>query len=80
MNHGTTTGYRYHRCRCDECRTAHAAECSRWRQEQRRRGVPADVPHGYESTYNNYGCRCDECVEAKSYYNQRRYQQKKAVT
>jgi hypothetical protein len=31
MRHGTTTGYQYHKCRCDLCRQAANEAMRRWR-------------------------------------------------
>lgn len=31
--HGTTYGYRRHRCRCEECRAANASYAARWRAD-----------------------------------------------
>lgn len=31
--HGTTSGYSYHKCRCDECKAANNARARRWRED-----------------------------------------------
>ena len=36
--HGTDNSYKYHRCRCTECRKAHAQTCRRQRFNRRGRG------------------------------------------
>jgi hypothetical protein len=57
--HGTSSGYTYHRCRCDECKAFQREAHRAWRA--RARSYPADrIPHG-EQGYNTYGCRCDIC-------------------
>jgi hypothetical protein len=64
--HGLPSTYR-HGCRCDECRTAHTADCAARRAQRSER--PADeVPHGL-SGYNNWACRCGTCSLAKSEAN-----------
>jgi hypothetical protein len=75
--HGTTTGYRYHGCRCARCRAAHSQANAdfqrtetgrRYREAMRARGEPPPgVPHGY-SGYVNHGCRCETCRAAKAEY------------
>jgi hypothetical protein len=68
--HGTTAGYNYHRCHCQQCRNANAAYSTVIR---RRRGVAARPPkgsnltHGLRSTYV-HGCHCDQCREAERRY------------
>ena len=34
IKHGTATGYKHHKCRCEDCKTAH----SQWKQERRTSG------------------------------------------
>lgn len=64
--HGTTGGYRYHRCRCEQCRSAWAAFKSADRR--RRAGLidPEDERHGSAGFYVNHGCRCRPCTDAAS--------------
>lgn len=64
--------YRYHGCRCDECR-AGWAEWQRNLRAQRAESVArrTDLPHGTRSTYVNHGCRCDACYQAQSEANRR---------
>lgn len=61
--HGTESGYGQ-RCRCDACRSAHAAAT------RRRRAAKAtrldEAPHGSASTYTNWSCRCAPCTAAHS--------------
>jgi hypothetical protein len=68
-------GYTYHRCRCDECAAAVAAE-ARARNGRRRLRLklgelPKDHPHGTTNGYNFYGCRCEECSDAMAAANSR---------
>lgn len=61
--HGTAGGYSNHRCRCTDCRAAHAKACAD-RKKRRRDETPFDqVPHG-ENGYGNYLCRCPTCKDA----------------
>ncbi len=57
--HGTSQGYRYHGCRC--------AQCKQWRSDYtktyaRRRGANKTFKHGIDGY--NCGCRCEVCVLA----------------
>lgn len=79
--HGTENAYRYHGCRCDECR-AGRAERVRARRAERRAGQPPQprkrrpLPeHGTPARYQR-GCRCDECREARREQN-RKYKERK---
>jgi hypothetical protein len=81
VKHGTTTGYRYHGCRCARCQAAHSESNSEfqrtevgraYREAMRARGEPPlGHEHGY-SAYVNYGCRCAICRAAKADYAARR--------
>lgn len=68
--HGTENGYRYHGCRCDECRAGRSDRARARRLERlaeqpprprKRRPLPA---HGTPARYQR-GCRCDECRRAR---------------
>ena len=75
--HGTTSGYRYHGCRCDLCREANTAACRAYAHRSGRhkpRGeylaelaqTAAVHRHGTESRYTNERCRCDLCGAASA--------------
>lgn len=65
--HGTENGYR-HRCRCFQCRMAHA-EQARTEQAARRGSLAPDDPrHGTYNGYKNYGCRLPCCRAARRAY------------
>lgn len=72
LEHGTTTGYNTHGCRCDQCRAANAAY-SRSLAARKRAGEPvrecsrAPITHGTTRGYNR-GCRCDDCRAARRRY------------
>lgn len=67
------SGYRNHKCRCDDCRAGAtermrtrrraAAAARRAATEAGRVYVAAGVTHG-RNAYTNYGCRCQVCVDA----------------
>lgn len=65
--------YTNHRCRCEGCKTAHAAyiataRARRYAQRIMVEGQWVSVharTHGSVSTYENWGCRCWACTEAK---------------
>jgi len=61
--HGTPNGYGNLRCRCEECRAAHADFCYDRRAVRMERPVPEHV-HGTPNGYGNYGCRCQMCSDA----------------
>jgi hypothetical protein len=62
MRHGTPNAYTNGRCRCADCRAAHAAQMrdarARWAEKL---ADDNSIRHGLCSTYTNYGCRCDAC-------------------
>lgn len=75
MRHGTLHTYRYHKCRCDECRAANAASQREYvaRIRERKDAAMVDphslrVPHGTSNAYCNHKCRCDECRAAWAAY------------
>ena len=76
--HGTSNGYSYHGCRCDDCRGAYSAARARMRVRRIAKGLPADDErHGTRNGYDNHGCRCRPCSDAMSaakreYYARRR--------
>lgn len=59
--HGTLNAYSRGRCRCQECRDAHAEYARKLRARHRAKGLPATVKHGTLNAYNNLGCNCQEC-------------------
>jgi hypothetical protein len=66
LDHGSTSTYTNHECRCSACRTAWADYCDALKHTRERRLArdPDVVPHGRASTYSNWRCRCPECTEA----------------
>lgn len=68
IRHGTLTGYTTDKCRCEECRTFHAAYQREWK---RARLASPDCTHGNRVTYLS-GCRCTECRAANAAYNLKR--------
>jgi hypothetical protein len=72
--HGTDSSYSNFRCRCSECRQAHAqykkslrakhANSLGIKQKTRR----PTMEHGTLSMYKRGGCRCGECKKASSEY------------
>src|SRR5215469_3776079 len=60
MKHGVAATYRNEGCRCELCRKANSARCTRWRVQADGREPPK---HG-RAGYSNYGCRCEVCTEA----------------
>ncbi len=69
MKHGTLGAYQYHRCRCDQCRTATTVYSKKARARRFAATQAGGEPpsHGY-SGYVNYGCRCDLCTAANTAY------------
>lgn len=61
--HGSDSGYGQG-CRCDACRSAHAAATRLRRAEKATR--LDEAPHGTANTYTNWGCRCAPCTAAHS--------------
>lgn len=73
FEHGRPTGYKYHGCRCDPCRSAMTTE----RKGQRScracaSGQSHEFMHG-RNGYDYHGCRCDICLGAMAARNLRRY-------
>lgn len=64
-DHGRTSTYENHGCRCDACKAAHRAKNSAAQKRRLSGAVPKGVKHG-ETTYKNYGCRCDVCTAANT--------------
>jgi hypothetical protein len=66
--HGTISGYQYHGCRCDECRTAMRAAKRKWVAS-----VKGTEPreHGTLTGYVNHYCRCDLCRAEGARYRAR---------
>jgi len=66
VEHGTETAYRWHGCRCDECREHRAAaHRASYTPKPRPPREPAPIAHGTPRGYGR-GCRCDECREARA--------------
>jgi len=77
--HGTSNGYGNHGCRCDACRSAHAAAHSAYIKRQREAGRVMGT-HGSSLAYDT-GCRCDECRlahNARSVEKKRRQRARRA--
>jgi hypothetical protein len=79
FSHGTLNGYNYHRCRCDECRTAHNAY-RRGARIRRAHDPAAQIPHGTRGGYNNYGCFCDPCRESHLAYMREYHARRRAAS
>jgi hypothetical protein len=60
VEHGTRATYQNHRCKCGDCRAAHAA----YQRQFRRRADPGQAPHGTDTGYSSWGCRCALCRDA----------------
>lgn len=62
--HGTEYMYNRNACRCQPCKSAHAAKQAHGVAERAAllSADPTIRPHGNASTYKNWGCRCDSCV------------------
>lgn len=75
--HGTTSAYNHHGCRCAPCRSAFS-RYQRDRRAIRRAGrqliderlVAVHAPrHGTAATYSNWGCHCEPCSAAGAVAN-----------
>lgn len=65
--HGTTTMYSKHGCKCETCTEAHRVRHAAWREQAAQ--LPFDqIPHGANG-YSNYRCRCEVCKGAGSRKN-----------
>ncbi|GAA1326459.1 hypothetical protein GCM10020360_22520 [Nonlabens tegetincola] len=76
--HGTPNGYGNHKCRCAECRAAHAAAHAAYIKRKREAGEVLGN-HGSSLAYET-GCRCSTCRlahNARSIEKGRRYRAKK---
>ena len=79
--HGTVSRYRYHKCRCDDCRRANRL------QKRRERHNGEDGPehgmktaqHGTRSKYVSGGCRCGLCKEANRIYQREKMKERRAL-
>ena len=67
--HGSVNGYSNLKCRCQDCRDAHAANMRRYLAHVRSRGIPAHIEHGTYNCYHTYGCRCDDCKAANARFS-----------
>lgn len=79
LPHGTRTGYRRWRCRCELCQEAKRrydaqsarAGGRRWlAQAAAQAEAGASIPHGTLIAYKDYRCRCEECRAANRAYYQ----------
>lgn len=63
VQHGTSSGYNYHKCRCDKCKAYKAEHYKIYREKAKERFKlnPEKFEHGKESTYNA-GCGCELCT------------------
>lgn len=72
VKHGTESAYRYHGCRCPECRKGRADRArilnARKRKQRKPAPRPASFEHGTVSGYVYRGCRCQQCREAHTTY------------
>lgn len=69
--HGSTSMYVYHKCRCERCREAWRSYVAGWRS--RIVLTDDDSRHGTLNAYNNYRCRCDRCRAARAAYISPKY-------
>jgi hypothetical protein len=65
-DHGTLSRYRYHRCRCDDCRHANTIAKRVERTGDPTRGLRV-AQHGTRTKYVK-GCRCGLCKGANRTY------------
>lgn len=80
VQHGTSSRYVNHHCRCQPCRDAFCSYVKARRLARRSQlrevgGVmvtTAKVQHGTIATYSNWSCRCSPCAESSVEY-QRAY-------
>lgn len=74
--HGTISRYRYHKCRCDDCRHANTIS-----KRVERTGDPTagmkTAQHGSRSKYVR-GCRCGLCKSANRMYQRDMMRQRRA--
>ena len=75
VNHGTSTVYDYHKCRCEECVYAQKMRQLRY---ARKRKAEGRYEHGTNFAYSRLGCRCEPCVKAHSVYRRANTAKKKA--
>ncbi len=75
IQHGTSNGYEYNKCRCDECRAWRAAKKRAYREQKNSAG-PSSIQHGTYTAYTYNRCRCDEC---RAWSSATRRQQREAV-
>lgn len=60
--HGTISGYKTHKCRCDLCRKANRDAAKRTKANRAAQGdLATEFVHGANG-YRNHGCRCDICT------------------
>lgn len=65
--HGTTSGYSYHKCRCNKCVTTWNEYHVKTRAARQERNVARsnELVHGLAKTYYK-GCRCSPCKSARA--------------
>lgn len=74
LEHGRVGTYKYHGCRCDECRQAN----TEYARQYARHGKKTHPQHGLTG-YQRRGCRCDICQAARIEYLTRRRQRIEAI-
>lgn len=78
-DHGSSSTYTNHGCRCDACSIAWARQqrFGRASRVTRLADNPTLADHGSPWTYNNWGCRCRACTDAWSAYRSAHREQRK---
>jgi hypothetical protein len=77
--HGTVNGYGNLGCRCEACRTAHAAKHREYMAKAIAEGrIAKDTPHGTTYKYDA-GCRCAQCRAAKAAVSRRSKARRRAA-
>ena len=67
--HGTVSGYKHWKCRCEECKKAYSAD-KKARRQKKKQGIRGDESwHGTVNGYDEFMCRCDDCKHAKNANN-----------
>ncbi|ENV00399.1 hypothetical protein F969_00631 [Acinetobacter variabilis] len=78
VTHGTLSGYKHYKCRCELCRMARY-EYETQAREKRKIGFvlvgPKPIKHGTAGGYGYHKCRCDECSGYMQEYRRKRREQ-----
>ncbi len=71
LEHGKTSTYTNHKCRCDECRAAMRKYNQQGRADRKARMESGETQatHGVWQTYQIHCCRCELCKYAWNDYN-----------